>query len=99
LDGTVDGASFQSANLRDKLLDAVRIFQVDVLLTQPDDSHPTFLSNFAKISLFGTSKLEQYILANRIVLTLAMFWSPLLRSGRGAKAADLTPLIKRSLKH
>jgi hypothetical protein len=90
-DGAVDGASLQSANLSDNLLDAVRIFQVGVLLTQPDDSHPTSLFNFTKIRVFGTSKLEQNILANTIVLAFAMFWILLLWSRRGAKAADLTP--------
>jgi len=82
---------WQSANLSDKLLDAVRIFQVDVLLAQPDDSHPTFLSNFTTIRAFGTSKLEQNILANTIVPAFAMFWNLLLWSRRGAKATDLTP--------
>jgi hypothetical protein len=77
----------------------VRIFQIDIFLAKVDDSQTIFMSNFAKVGVLGASKFDQNILTSATMFSPAMFWRLNLRSGSGAKAANLSPLIKRSLEH
>ena len=90
-DGPVDGAPFSSTYLSGELLYAVRIFQIDIFLAQPDDSQTIFMSNFAKVGVLGASKFEQNILTSATMLCPAMFWRLLFRSGSDAEAANLPP--------
>ena len=50
-----------------------------------------FMSNFAKVGVLGASKFEQNILTSATVLSPAMFWRLLFRSGSDAEAANLPP--------